>query len=41
MPGLNHLFQASESGSPSEYGVIQETFSPEALNKILTWIAAH
>jgi len=41
MPGLNHLFQTSESGSPSEYGVIQETFSPEALNKILTWIAAH
>jgi hypothetical protein len=41
LPGLNHLFQASETGSPSEYGVIQETFSPDALNKILTWIQAH
>jgi pimeloyl-ACP methyl ester carboxylesterase len=41
MPGLNHLFQASETGSPSEYGVIQETFSPDALNKILAWIEAH
>ena len=41
MSGLNHLFQRSETGSPSEYGVIQETFSPEALNKITTWITAH
>ena len=41
MPGLNHLFQRSETGSPSEYGVIQETFSPEALNKITAWLAAH
>jgi len=41
MPGLNHLFQRSETGAPSEYGVIQETFSPEAINKILTWIATH
>jgi len=41
LPGLNHLFQASETGSPSEYGVIQETFDPDALTKILTWLAAH
>jgi uncharacterized protein len=41
MPNLNHLFQHSETGSPSEYGVIQETFSPDALTKILTWITAH
>jgi pimeloyl-ACP methyl ester carboxylesterase len=41
VPGLNHLFQRSETGSPSEYGVIQETFAPEALNKIITWLAAH
>jgi pimeloyl-ACP methyl ester carboxylesterase len=41
LPGLNHLFQASETGSPSEYGVIQETFSPDALTKILAWVAAH
>lgn len=41
MPGLNHLFQHSETGSPAEYGVIQETFAPEALTKIITWIQAH
>ncbi len=41
MPNLNHLFQHSETGSPSEYGVIQETFSADALTKILTWITAH
>jgi fermentation-respiration switch protein FrsA (DUF1100 family) len=41
MPGLNHLFQASETGSPSEYGVIQETFSPDALNKIIAWLQSH
>ena len=41
MPGLNHLFQASETGSPSEYGVIQETFAPDALNKMIAWIQAH
>jgi uncharacterized protein len=41
MPNLNHLFQTSETGSPAEYGVIQETFSPEALTKIITWITAH
>lgn len=41
MPGLNHLFQDSETGSPAEYGVIQETIAPEALTKIISWITAH
>jgi pimeloyl-ACP methyl ester carboxylesterase len=41
MPGLNHLFQHSETGSPSEYGVIQETMAPEALTKIATFIHEH
>jgi len=40
MPGLNHLFQDSETGSPAEYGVIQETIAPEALSKIISWITA-
>jgi uncharacterized protein len=40
-PGVNHLFQHTETGSPSEYGVIQETFAPDALTKILTWLQAH
>lgn len=37
-PGLNHLFQHSDTGSPAEYGTIEETMSPEALEDIATWI---
>ncbi len=38
MKGLNHLFQHSETGSPSEYAKIEETFSEEALELITIWI---
>jgi len=38
MPGLNHLFQTAETGSPSEYARIEETMSPAALDKICGWI---
>jgi pimeloyl-ACP methyl ester carboxylesterase len=38
LPGLNHLFQAAESGSPDEYYSIEETFSPVALDTISNWI---
>ncbi len=38
LPGLNHLFQTSKTGSPSEYGTIEETFSPEAMKIIVDWI---
>ncbi len=38
LPGLNHLFQDSKTGSPSEYGKIEETFSPDALKIIGDWI---
>ena len=38
MPRLNHLFQTSETGSPSEYGKIEETFAPVALKTIGDWI---
>ena len=31
-PGLNHLFQAATTGAPSEYGKIEETFNPAALD---------
>jgi uncharacterized protein len=34
LPGLNHLFQHALSGSPEEYGKIEETFAPEALKAI-------
>ena len=38
LPGLNHLFQTSVTGSPSEYNKITETFSPTALKIISDWI---
>ena len=38
MPNLNHLFQTSETGSPGEYGKIEETFSPAALELMTSWI---
>jgi hypothetical protein len=38
LPGLNHLFQSAKTGSPAEYGQIEETISPVALDKIANWI---
>ena len=38
MEGLNHLFQTAETGAPSEYAQIEETFSPKALRVISDWI---
>lgn len=38
MPGLNHLFQTAKTGSPTEYGEIEETLAPVALEKICGWI---
>ncbi|MBE0551077.1 MAG: alpha/beta hydrolase [Ignavibacterium sp.] len=38
LPGLNHLFQTSATGKISEYGKIEETISPVALQTMLDWI---
>lgn len=38
LPNLNHLFQTAITGSPTEYGTIEETFSPDALKIIKDWI---
>jgi uncharacterized protein len=38
MPGLNHLFQTAQTGAVSEYGEIEETMSPVAMEKISSWI---
>jgi uncharacterized protein len=38
MPGLNHLFQHCPTGSPSEYGAIEETMAPEALDAVSRWV---
>src|SRR5262245_367609 len=37
-PGLNHLFQASETGGLSEYGRNEESIAPVALELIPSWI---
>lgn len=37
-PDLNHLFQECNTGSPSEYSEIEQTFSPFAMEKITEWI---
>jgi pimeloyl-ACP methyl ester carboxylesterase len=36
---LNHLFQTSKTGAPSEYAKIEETFSPAALEVMSSWMA--
>lgn len=41
LPGLNHLFQTAPTGSPGEYGTIEETFAPAALQLISNWLLAH
>jgi fermentation-respiration switch protein FrsA (DUF1100 family) len=41
LPNLNHLFQTSQTGSPAEYGKIEETISPAALQVISDWIQTH
>jgi len=38
LPGLNHLFQEAQTGAPSEYGRIEQTLSPNALELIGDWI---
>jgi pimeloyl-ACP methyl ester carboxylesterase len=38
LPGLNHLFQHCKTGLPNEYNTIEETFSPEVLEMISSWI---
>jgi fermentation-respiration switch protein FrsA (DUF1100 family) len=38
LPGLNHMFQSCKTGMPTEYGTIEETFSPVALKLVGDWI---
>lgn len=37
-PGLNHLFQHCVTGQKEEYKDIEETFAPEVLEDIASWI---
>ncbi len=38
LPGLNHLFQTCRTCTMGEYGQIEETLAPAALELISTWI---
>ncbi len=38
LPDHNHLFQHSETGAPSEYATIEETWSVESMELIAEWI---
>ena len=38
LPGLNHLFQESKTGSPLEYAQLEQTFSPIALQAVSSWL---
>jgi uncharacterized protein len=38
LPNLNHLFQTSKTGAPTEYAQIEETFAPAALEVVGDWI---
>lgn len=38
LPKLNHLFQESEMGAVSDYGIIEQTISPIVLTEIRNWI---
>lgn len=41
LPGLNHLFQNCAKCSVSEYGQLEETFAPAALDVLGDWIIRH
>ncbi|MGA2434199.1 MAG: alpha/beta fold hydrolase [Bryobacteraceae bacterium] len=41
LPKLNHLFQTAKTGAIGEYGQIDETFAPAALDEIANWIHKH
>jgi uncharacterized protein len=40
LPGLNHFFQTSATGSTTEYETIEETFAPAALEQVADWLVA-
>jgi fermentation-respiration switch protein FrsA (DUF1100 family) len=41
LPSLNHLFQTAKTGGIGEYGLIEETISPAALDVVTDWILKH
>jgi pimeloyl-ACP methyl ester carboxylesterase len=41
LPGLNHLFQTCQKCTAAEYGALEETFSPKALEVMAHWLTRH
>ena len=37
--GVNHLFQHCQTGAATEYRDIEETISPEVLEKMVQWLS--
>jgi uncharacterized protein len=40
IPAVNHLFQTATTGSPNEYGTLEQTFGPDLLPLITDWLLA-
>lgn len=40
LQGVNHMFQTAITGSPAEYGELEETFAPAALKEIADWVVS-
>jgi pimeloyl-ACP methyl ester carboxylesterase len=40
LPGLNHLFQTSKTGSPYEYDQLEEIMAPQVLDLVVEWMNA-
>ena len=38
LPGLNHLFQTCNKCTVTEYGQLEETIAPVALQTIIDWL---
>jgi uncharacterized protein len=38
LPGVNHLFQRAKTGAISEYAAVEESFAPDALQLISSWM---
>lgn len=41
LDGLNHLLQPAATGTPAEYGRIETTMAPRALEEIRSWYVEH
>jgi pimeloyl-ACP methyl ester carboxylesterase len=41
LPGINHMFQHAETGSPKEFAQIEETVAPEVVSLMKSWVAKH